>query len=201
MSWSLPAADMNMQGIIVFDPSARSKARRTCTGLQLPAIGAKKSLDLVIESLNPMTKRGFTLVETLLVLSLVGLLAVLAGSLYRYFERIQIGEVRHIRELQQTQFFDMQVQQDMDRSCRFQYEASLLQLYSCRAEPWAQYRFASDHVLRQVGEQRDTFHVQVRYLSERSHPPTLLGIRVSQQGQELFFESLPFSRVHESAEN
>lgn len=136
-----------------------------------------------------------------MALILASILALMAGSMYAYFQRIQIQEMANIMDLQQVQFFDAQVQQDMDQACSFGISDQTLQIRDCPAADFVQYRFAAEWIVREDAQQRDTFALQAKLLPVPATASDVLQIHLTALNLELHYQSLPYSRVHEPIQN
>ena len=149
--------------------------------------------------LNTLKMKGFTIIETLLALILAGVLALMAGSVYAYFHRIQLRELGKASALRQVQFFDFQLQQDIDKGCNFGLADHLLIIRDCQAHLLVRYIFVENRVIRVQENRQDTFRLKAQLFAAASggSGQKTLRIHLPANDTDLLYQSLPYSRVYD----
>ncbi|MEZ4850678.1 MAG: prepilin-type N-terminal cleavage/methylation domain-containing protein [Bacteroidia bacterium] len=138
--------------------------------------------------------KGFTLLEVLLTMSLTGLLILIGGNVFFYFQKVQIGEVKKIADQNHVLLLDLRLQKDFLSTYFARKEGNRLHLEDLKHKEITSYTFSESEVYR-YGQKVDTFLVV-------SSPECLIDssgiVKIRIGSLDLTYKSLPFSRVDDS---
>lgn len=138
-----------------------------------------------------MRLKGFTIFEMLMTLALTGVMVLLAGRVYLYFQEIQAKELHKMAQLRSYMYLDLSMQHDIQKAYAFRFSKERLEILDREEKPIAQYEFDEDWVIRKL-PQVDTFFTRTSLLRETSDS-VFLQVLIEEPELTLVYQTLPYS--------